>query len=326
MPGAGLGTESQHSCTLPCHQGATVPQRSLVCAPRCCGAPWGPAWSCVTLTVTALGTTSAAPLAAATSANHPPRVSYRHPVGMRPLCPLPTCHCDPRGTVGSWGLSCSPMGHELNEELTPAGRAAPPPWRGALSPSPFLSLHVPAWPGLCPPAAEIRQPSASSCACRTGTVALSPLLAAALQPDLHPPTVGYSPLQTAASWVQPGGDRGSQGGSTTGCPIPQRRSTEAPSLTTSLASSRYSIAMARRGCTRSCHFRVILHPTAIAPMAEQRCWCTPHLFLCWTLFPGRMAPAVTPMLLVMVPGTPSWDIKGCKLPAPPMAKIPSNPA
>lgn len=154
MPGAGLGTESQHSCTLPCHQGATVPQRSLVCAPRCCGAPWGPAWSCVTLTVTALGMTSAAPLAVATSANHPPRVSHRQPVGMRPLCPLPTCHCDPRGAVGSWGLSCCPMGHELSEELTPAGRAAPPPWWGSLSPSPFLSPHVPAWSGLCPPAAE----------------------------------------------------------------------------------------------------------------------------------------------------------------------------
>lgn len=127
MPGVGLGTEYWHSLTSHCHQRATMLQRSLVCAPWCCGAPWGPAWSCVTPTVTALGMTSAAPPAVATSANHL-RVNHQHPVGPRPLCPLPTCHCDP--PRGNW---------KLRTELlsSGAGRAAPPPWRGALSPSPI---------------------------------------------------------------------------------------------------------------------------------------------------------------------------------------------
>lgn len=35
VPGAGLGTESRHSHTPQCHQGATVPQQSLACAPGC---------------------------------------------------------------------------------------------------------------------------------------------------------------------------------------------------------------------------------------------------------------------------------------------------
>lgn len=139
VPGAGRGTESQHSHIPHCHQGATVLQRSLVCAPWCCEAPWGPAWSCVTPTLTALVMTSAAPLAVGTSANHPPKVNHQHPVGPRLLCHLPTCHHDPPRAMGSWGLSCCPMGQELSEELTPAGRAPPSPWRGALSPSP-LSL------------------------------------------------------------------------------------------------------------------------------------------------------------------------------------------
>lgn len=53
---------------------AALLQQSLARAPWCCGAPWAPAWRGVTAMLTVPGPRSAAPPAAATSANCPPRV------------------------------------------------------------------------------------------------------------------------------------------------------------------------------------------------------------------------------------------------------------
>lgn len=132
---------SQHHCSPCCHQGDTMLQQSPACALWCCGAPWDPAWSCVTLTVTAPGPPSVAPLAVATSANHPLRV--KPPVGPR-LQRVPSLlwsqaqHPWP-GPAPPWLL----LGWVPHPGGTPCLQA----W----DPHPYLSLCVPVRPGLCPP-------------------------------------------------------------------------------------------------------------------------------------------------------------------------------
>ncbi|KAM4762634.1 uncharacterized protein ACIQIH_015637 [Cyanocitta cristata] len=169
---------------------------------------------------------------------------------------------------------------ELKCCFSGCGLACTPPDTG--------SHHATAKPGVCPmvlrgslgPCLELCDTD-SDCigdnkCCTTGCghickpptkgQGLSPwpeVLPAGLQPGLCPPTERYSP-HTACCLLGPAwrGQSGIQGVSTTGPPIPHPPS----SLTPSLASSRYSVAVARKGCTRSCHFRLIPHPTAIAPM------------------------------------------------------------
>ncbi|POI21094.1 hypothetical protein CIB84_015159 [Bambusicola thoracicus] len=72
MTGTAPGTRSAASLAV----GWPVPprtQQSLARAPWCCGALWAPAWSSVTAMLTVPEPRSAAPPAAATSANCPPR-------------------------------------------------------------------------------------------------------------------------------------------------------------------------------------------------------------------------------------------------------------
>lgn len=158
--------------------GDAVLQQSPVRAPWCCGAPWGPARSCVTPTATARGRGNAAPPAADTSAKHPPRVKPPVPWGgktlPRPhpvprhvpiLSPAPlTPSLLPFRPPGALGAAPHPAPHPAppgGEGLTPLGRAAPSPAPSAC-PQPGRGSAPPQ-----PPVSE--QASASRCACRTRT-------------------------------------------------------------------------------------------------------------------------------------------------------------
>lgn len=144
---------------------AALLQQSPARALWCCGAPWAPAWIGVTAMLTVPGPRSAAPLAAATSANCPPRVKAlchgaetvpRSPIpslAEHPLCrasvPLPWSTVPLWGPMGAWGGGSS-QGQGFTTPFPLSARAQCA--RGSVLPPP---------PGLV---------SASSYAWRTRTV------------------------------------------------------------------------------------------------------------------------------------------------------------
>lgn len=336
VPGARLGEAgSRHSSGPLCHQGPAVPQPRPARAPWRCGAPWDPAWSSVTPTAIAPGPPSAAPPAAATSANRPPTVKPPAPCGAEtPHVPSLTCpRLSPPGQ-GRHPLGCthppsglplattlrvvngstdtrllSPWGRSWARGSPPAGKAAPPPRRGALPTrgetlTP-LSLGVPARPGLCPPVADGDQ--AAECLllclqdkeCPPGQKCCLRGCGRACVPPLR----GKAPPQPATSWVPAArghragltaaaagpawrGLRGAQGGGTPVAPIPQGGSTH-PALAPSSVSSRHSLALAGKGCTRSCCFGAAPQPAAIAPL-----WVSKEVLL--PAAPATPAPVPAP--------------------------------
>lgn len=230
----------------------------------------------------------------------------------------------PRPSEGAMGVrtpSCCPHGagagrgaHPLQAGQLPQPGGVPCPQE--VRPSPLFLLACQRGPGSVPPWLMVtRRPSASSCACRTRNAPPARSAACGTAAGRASPLCGVrSSPQPATSWVPAArghraglaaaaglawrGPRGAQGGGMPGAPIPQGGSTH-PALTASSASSRHSLALAGKGCTRSCCFGAAPHPAAIAPLWVSKevllpaVPATPCPSLRRTLHTaGKMAPAL----------------------------------